>query len=165
MAPEEVLARLRDWPAPLAFTPLGQDGFLAADFAGRFETVARAVRGVRGAIAAVRGDDRPVTDGPPDSAAGRLAAAASAVLSADSPFARAFGLRRPVAQGPMTRVSDTPGFARAVADDGALPFLALALADRAEQVQTVPGEPRTPGPVKLADGVLDTFVRQAPRLK
>ena len=40
-----------------------------------------------------------------------------------------------------------------------------ALADRAEQVQTVPGEPRTPGPVKLADGVLDTFVRQAPRLK
>ncbi|MBU3871180.1 nitronate monooxygenase, partial [Streptomyces sp. 4503] len=39
--------------------------------------------------------------------------------------------RLPVAQGPMTRVSDEPAFAAAVAADGALPFLALALADAA----------------------------------
>ncbi|SFQ69834.1 Acyl transferase domain-containing protein [Amycolatopsis arida] len=32
-----------------------------------------------------------------------------------------------VAQGPMTRVSDQPAFAAAVADEGGLPFLALAL--------------------------------------
>ncbi|PWK85432.1 acyl transferase domain-containing protein [Lentzea atacamensis] len=37
------------------------------------------------------------------------------------------GLRYPIAQGPMTRVSDQPAFAAAVAEGGALPFLALAL--------------------------------------
>ncbi|WP_225827638.1 type I polyketide synthase [Streptomyces naphthomycinicus] len=44
-------------------------------------------------------------------------------------MSRALGTRLPVAQGPMTRVSDQAGFAAAVAEDGALPFLALALAD------------------------------------
>ena len=37
------------------------------------------------------------------------------------------GTRYPILQGPMTRVSDVPGFAQAVAQNGALPFLALAL--------------------------------------
>ncbi|MFI5686990.1 SDR family oxidoreductase [Streptomyces sp. NPDC051636] len=45
-----------------------------------------------------------------------------------SPMSRALGTRLPVAQGPMTRVSDQAGFAAAVAGEGALPFLALALA-------------------------------------
>ncbi|TVZ77482.1 type I polyketide synthase [Streptomyces sp. BK340] len=53
---------------------------------------------------------------------------ASALLPG-SPMSRALGTRLPVAQGPMTRVSDQAGFAAAVAADGALPFLALALAD------------------------------------
>lgn len=44
-----------------------------------------------------------------------------------SPFAQAWGVRLPIFQGPMTRVSDTPAFAAAVAHAGALPFLALAL--------------------------------------
>ncbi|MBO0697990.1 MAG: nitronate monooxygenase, partial [Zavarzinella sp.] len=48
-------------------------------------------------------------------------------FAADAPLARANGTRYPVLQGPMTRVSDTPAFAAAVADNGALPFLALAL--------------------------------------
>ncbi|MER7188122.1 beta-ketoacyl synthase N-terminal-like domain-containing protein, partial [Streptomyces hyaluromycini] len=48
---------------------------------------------------------------------------------ATSAMSRALGTRLPVAQGPMTRVSDRAAFAAAVADDGALPFLALALAD------------------------------------
>ncbi|MGZ3146221.1 beta-ketoacyl synthase N-terminal-like domain-containing protein [Lentzea chajnantorensis] len=43
------------------------------------------------------------------------------------------GLRYPIAQGPMTRVSDQPAFAAAVAEGGALPFLALALME-GEQV-------------------------------
>ncbi|MEU1404434.1 SDR family NAD(P)-dependent oxidoreductase [Streptomyces sp. NPDC005728] len=50
-------------------------------------------------------------------------------LRAGSPMSRALGTRLPVAQGPMTRVSDQAAFAAAVAEDGALPFLALALAD------------------------------------
>ncbi|MCP2244086.1 type I polyketide synthase [Lentzea aerocolonigenes] len=41
------------------------------------------------------------------------------------------GLRYPIAQGPMTRVSDQPAFAAAVAEGGALPFLALALMEGA----------------------------------
>ncbi len=42
-------------------------------------------------------------------------------------LAQAHGTRYPILQGPMTRVSDTTAFATAVADNGALPFLALAL--------------------------------------
>ena len=49
-------------------------------------------------------------------------------LRAGGPFCdRVPGLRYPIAQGPMTRVSDQPAFAQAVAEGGALPFLALAL--------------------------------------
>ncbi|MFF7754292.1 SDR family NAD(P)-dependent oxidoreductase [Streptomyces sp. NPDC007971] len=69
----------------------------------------------------------PVGDGPPESAdegPGRA-------LRPGSVMSRALGTRIPVAQGPMTRVSDQAAFAAAVAEDGALPFLALALADGA----------------------------------
>ncbi|WBO67712.1 type I polyketide synthase [Streptomyces camelliae] len=55
--------------------------------------------------------------------------AAVAALRPGSAMSRALGTRLPVAQGPMTRVSDQAGFAAAVAEGGALPFLALALAD------------------------------------
>ncbi|WP_231114754.1 type I polyketide synthase [Lentzea aerocolonigenes] len=49
-------------------------------------------------------------------------------IRAAGPFCdRVEGLRYPIAQGPMTRVSDQPAFAQAVAEGGALPFLALAL--------------------------------------
>ncbi|WP_189611975.1 type I polyketide synthase [Saccharospirillum salsuginis] len=49
------------------------------------------------------------------------------VFHEDSPFAREYGLNFPILQGPMTRVSDVPGFAGAVADGGALPSIALAV--------------------------------------
>ncbi|MBK1647697.1 type I polyketide synthase [Rhabdochromatium marinum] len=48
-------------------------------------------------------------------------------LRADAPLARSHGTRYPIVQGPMTRVSDCPAFAAAVAAAGALPMLALAL--------------------------------------
>src|SRR5262249_40380948 len=54
-------------------------------------------------------------------------------LAEGSPLASAHGTRFPIVQGPMTRVSDRAEFARAVAEGGALPFLALALM-RAEEV-------------------------------
>ncbi|MFR9728569.1 beta-N-acetylhexosaminidase family protein [Saccharopolyspora sp. MS10] len=51
---------------------------------------------------------------------------------------------------------------QAVADER---FAAAAdLADRAGQIRTIPGETRPEGPVRLADGVLDVFIRQAPQL-
>ncbi|MEU1094295.1 SDR family NAD(P)-dependent oxidoreductase [Streptomyces sp. NPDC005877] len=92
--------------------PVGQDGFLAAVFADRWGTVAGAVRGVREAILAAATDP-----------------AAARTLAAGSPLARALGTRLPVVQGPMTRVSDRAAFAAAVAREGALPMLALALSD------------------------------------
>ncbi|TQJ57079.1 type I polyketide synthase [Streptomyces sp. SLBN-115] len=94
--------------------PVGQDGFLAARFAERWGDVRRTLRAVRDAV----------LDAVRDDTAGRA-------LRAGSPMSRALGTRLPVAQGPMTRVSDGAPFAAAVAADGALPFLALALADGA----------------------------------
>ncbi|MEO3926894.1 SDR family oxidoreductase [Micromonosporaceae bacterium B7E4] len=91
--------------------PVGQDGWLAAVFRERWRSTAAAVRGIRAEI------DDAVTDDAP----GEL-------LAPGAPLARALGVRIPVAQGPMTRVSDVAAFAAAVAGDGALPFIALALA-------------------------------------
>lgn len=48
-------------------------------------------------------------------------------LAAHNALARTLGTHYPIAQGPMTRVSDVPAFAAAVADAGALPFVALSL--------------------------------------
>src|SRR5579883_231888 len=48
-------------------------------------------------------------------------------LAPDGPLAQTHGTHYPILQGPMTRVSDTAAFARAIAENGALPFLALAL--------------------------------------
>ncbi|MEZ0089149.1 SDR family oxidoreductase [Streptacidiphilus sp. EB129] len=109
-----VLARRTgpDRPTPLT---VGQDGFLAERFATRWGTVGRAVRGVREAV----------SDGLRTAA---QRGAAAALLGPEAPLSRSLGTELPVAQGPMTRVSDQPGFAAAVAAAGALPFVALALA-------------------------------------
>ncbi|MEU7041740.1 SDR family NAD(P)-dependent oxidoreductase [Streptomyces varsoviensis] len=101
------------------FLPVGQDAFLAASFARSRPTVAEAVRGVMTAIADTARDDAP-----------------AAALGPHSPGARALGTHLPIVQGPMTRVSDGPEFAAAVAEGGALPFLALALSD-AEQTRAM----------------------------
>ncbi|MGW2648512.1 SDR family oxidoreductase [Streptomyces sp. NPDC001393] len=101
--------------------PVGQDGFLAARFAERFGDVRRSVREVSAAMLGAA--DGGAADG------GAADGGAAAALRPGSAMSRALGTRLPVAQGPMTRVSDQPGFAAAVATDGALPFLALALAD------------------------------------
>ncbi|MFD7657786.1 beta-ketoacyl synthase N-terminal-like domain-containing protein, partial [Actinosynnema sp. NPDC059797] len=92
------------------FLPVGQDVALATVFARRWRTPGAAVRAVRDAVLAALADD-----------------AAPAVLGPGSTGARHLGTALPVAQGPMTRVSDRPGFAAAVASAGGLPFLALAL--------------------------------------
>ncbi|MDT3442965.1 MULTISPECIES: type I polyketide synthase [unclassified Pseudofrankia] len=115
---EAVAARLGGQDPGRQLLPVGQDAFLAQLFANRFGTTARAVQAIRAALRASTGSAE--------------LAAAESVLATDSPLCASWGTTRPVAQGPMTRVSDQAGFARRVAVDGALPFLALALAD-AEQ--------------------------------
>ena len=90
--------------------PIGQDGALASDLARRYKTVGGVVQAVEASI------ETSI------SAANTLPS-----LSEGSAFARSVGTRYPILQGPMTRVSDHPAFAKAVSNGGGLPFLALAL--------------------------------------
>ena len=106
------IAGPRDPDEDTTLLPVGQDGQLAATFAARWRDTASAVRGIRSAILETAADD-----------------VAGHALAPGAPLASALGVRVPVAQGPMTRVSDQAGFAAAVAEDGAMPFIALALAD------------------------------------
>ncbi|RYJ29980.1 modular polyketide synthase [Streptomyces sp. L-9-10] len=117
--PAEFAARVGSDDLRTQFLPVGQDAFLAASFARRWKSVGDAVRGVRAAISAAVEDDLP-----------------AAALAAGSAGARALGTEFPIAQGPMTRVSDEPAFAAAVAAGGGLPFLALALAN-ADRTRTM----------------------------
>ncbi|MGQ0777301.1 MAG: SDR family NAD(P)-dependent oxidoreductase [Pseudonocardiales bacterium] len=114
---------LRRGPAQLL--PIGQDAWLAKRFAERFGTAGRAVRAVRESILdTVR--DEGATD----------------VLCAGAALSRALGTVLPIAQGPMTRVSDQAGFAAVVAEHGAMPFVALALANR-DQTRALLDQTRT----------------------
>nr|MBV6629056.1 SDR family NAD(P)-dependent oxidoreductase [Oceanococcus sp. HetDA_MAG_MS8] len=63
-------------------------------------------------------------------------AAKQQALAEGAPLARSQGTTYPLVQGPMTRVSDSPAFAQAVAEAGAMPFLALALM-RGPQVEAM----------------------------
>jgi NAD(P)H-dependent flavin oxidoreductase YrpB (nitropropane dioxygenase family) len=106
----EVQARV-GWESPERHVLLlGQDAAFAASLAERFHTVGGVLEGVREAI------DTHVR-----------AARTGKPLDAAAALACAHGTRYPIVQGPMTRVSDRASFAAAVAADGALPFLALAL--------------------------------------
>ncbi|MBM7859013.1 type I polyketide synthase [Lentzea nigeriaca] len=92
---------------------IGQEGAFAEFNRVSFGTVGGVVGAIRRAIrdnVALAGEHRSIRVG--------------------GPFCeRVPGLRYPIAQGPMTRVSDQPAFAAAVAEGGALPFLALALTE------------------------------------
>jgi len=114
-----------DWRSPDAcLLAVGQDVALAAPLARRFPTVGRLLQGLR---AALREHVRVARDLSP--------------WQAGAPLARAHGTRYPLVQGPMTRVSDQADFAAAVAANGALPFLALALM-RQEEVRALLAETR-----------------------
>ncbi len=90
--------------------PIGQEAAFAASLARRHVTTGGIVRAVEAAI------DRGIE-----------LARMHRPLAPGSPLAEAHGTAYPIVQGPMTRVSDTAGFAAAVADGGGLPFLALAM--------------------------------------
>lgn len=119
--------RVYDRPGPLQGQGLriGQDGAFAKAFMGRFPRISDLVRGLEREIDAHRGQ-----------------AFAMKPLGPNSPFAAEHGVRYPIAQGPMTRVSDLASFAVAVADGGALPFLALSLV-RGEALDTMLHETAT----------------------
>src|SRR5579884_2626670 len=89
---------------------LGQDAAFGPRLVGTRGTVGDVLQRLRGALEAHL------------DAARRLQP-----LAEGAGVASAHGTRYPIVQGPMTRVSDSPAFAAAVAEAGALPFLALAL--------------------------------------
>jgi acyl transferase domain-containing protein/NAD(P)H-dependent flavin oxidoreductase YrpB (nitropropane dioxygenase family)/NAD(P)-dependent dehydrogenase (short-subunit alcohol dehydrogenase family) len=95
--------------------PLGQDACFARSIAERHTTTRAFVRSLaRSVEGAIR------------------QAKAIPMLTEGSAMARAGGTRFALAQGPMTRVSDRAEFIDAVAENGAMPFLALSLM-KAEQ--------------------------------
>lgn len=93
-----------------SYIPMGQDISLATDLYEEFRTLKKLAFGLKEAMH------------------GHLKQAkALKVIDQNNPLAQELGLKYPIAQGPMTRVSDVPGFANAVAEAGALPFVALSL--------------------------------------
>ncbi|MGH3439346.1 MAG: beta-ketoacyl synthase N-terminal-like domain-containing protein, partial [Sciscionella sp.] len=121
MTEAEVAAALGGRDLATQLLPLGQDAFLATRFSEKYGTAARSIGAVR----------RAITD--------TVRAGSLSLLAPGAPLARALGTELPVAQGPMTRVSDQAGFAASVAEHGALPFIALALAS-GEQTRTLLAE-------------------------
>ncbi|MCS0494083.1 SDR family NAD(P)-dependent oxidoreductase [Ancylobacter sp. MQZ15Z-1] len=111
------------WDDPMGeVMPLGQGVAFAESFARRYATVGRLGHALMA------------------EAAGRGAAAAKArPFGPGAGVAGSHGTDYPIVQGPMTRVSDTAGFAQAVAEGGGLPMLALALM-RPEQVDALLAE-------------------------
>jgi acyl transferase domain-containing protein/NAD(P)H-dependent flavin oxidoreductase YrpB (nitropropane dioxygenase family)/NAD(P)-dependent dehydrogenase (short-subunit alcohol dehydrogenase family) len=102
-------------PPSSTLWPLGQTASWAAWTRDRYSSIGHLVSAVlEGSLQQVR------------------SAARCRPLAPDSSLARRHGTRFPIVQGPMSRVSDRPLFARAVADNGALPMVALALSQEAE---------------------------------
>ena len=96
--------------------PIGQGIGTAAIYRTRFKRIGRLIQALRkSSFDALR------------------LAAELGHLAEGSALAQSHGTRYPLAQGPMTRVSDSPAFAASVTENGALPFLALALM-RGDQV-------------------------------
>ncbi|MDT7717428.1 MAG: hypothetical protein QOH09_3420 [Pseudonocardiales bacterium] len=120
-----VTARLGANDLRTQLLPIGQDAWLAKRFADHFGTAGRAVRAVQESII-----DTLRYEGVADG------------LRAGAALSRALGIVLPIAQGPMTRVSDQAGFAAAVAEHGAMPFVALALATR-DQTHALLNQTRT----------------------
>ena len=94
----------------LHYLPMGQDIALAQDLAAQYKKLPRLSFALREAMH------------------GHLKQAkALNSLGKNSALAASLRIPYPIAQGPMTRVSDVPAFAAAVANAGALPFVALSL--------------------------------------
>jgi len=89
---------------------LGQDVSFASSLARRFVTVAGVLKAIQSAI---------------DSHC--RAASKQHLLSEGSELAQSHHTRYPIVQGPMAQISDTPAFIHRVAEEGALPFVALAM--------------------------------------
>jgi NAD(P)H-dependent flavin oxidoreductase YrpB (nitropropane dioxygenase family) len=107
---KSLIPYFKDWNLEASYLPLGQDVALSIDLAVRYKKLDSLVFGINEAIH------------------GHLKQAKSLnVISEGNALAADLNITYPIAQGPMTRVSDVAPFANAVAEAGALPFIALSL--------------------------------------
>lgn len=124
--------------------PMGQAAAFAPLFGQRYQSLGRLIRALI-----------------EQSRATVAQAARTEVLGRGQGVAAAHGTEWPIVQGPMTRVSDTAEFAKAVGEGGALPMIALALmrpaqADTllAEVAQKLAGRPWGVGLLGFAPSAL-----------
>ncbi|MCS3532936.1 type I polyketide synthase [Chryseobacterium sp. JUb7] len=107
---EKLTEYFTDLDISKSYIPMGQDISLAIDLYEDFKNLKKLVFGFKEAMY------------------GHLRQAkAIQIIDQENILAKDLGLKYPIAQGPMTRVSDVPAFANAVAEAGALPFVALSL--------------------------------------
>ncbi|WEK70392.1 MAG: SDR family NAD(P)-dependent oxidoreductase [Candidatus Chryseobacterium colombiense] len=107
---EELTEYFTDLDVSKSYIPMGQDISLAIDLYEDFKNLKKLVFGFKEAMY------------------GHLKQAkALQIIDQENILAKDLNLKYPIAQGPMTRVSDVPAFANAVAESGALPFVALSL--------------------------------------
>ena len=106
----DLLKRVGPLEVDKGYIPMGQDISLSTDMVRRYKKLDRLVFALR------------------EAAHGSLKQAkVSLALAPGNALAAGLNIKYPIAQGPMTRVSDVPAFARSVAEAGGLPFVALSL--------------------------------------
>ncbi|MBX3411467.1 MAG: SDR family NAD(P)-dependent oxidoreductase [Pirellulales bacterium] len=116
---------------------IGQDAALAVSWSREVQSIGQALRMLR------RDLRKSVT-----------AARRQSAVRPGNPLAESHGTEFPVVQGPMTRVSDVPEFAQAVAEAGGLPFLALALMSPEQVRKLLEATRDLLGPLPWGVGVL-----------
>ncbi|MGW5718170.1 SDR family NAD(P)-dependent oxidoreductase [Amycolatopsis sp. NPDC003865] len=109
------------------------DFVLLQQLLGRFDVpVWGRVAGPRTAVGALAGGAAGVLlESTVEADVRRVVGAEVPAVTKPDRLCRTLGSALPVVQGPMTRVSDQPGFAAAVAGAGGFPFVAVATADGA----------------------------------
>ncbi|MBB6107928.1 polyketide-type polyunsaturated fatty acid synthase PfaA [Mucilaginibacter lappiensis] len=93
-----------------SYIPMGQDIALATDLVNRYKKLDKLVFGIKEAMYGHLNQARALN-----------------VIRPNNALAKDLNITYPIAQGPMTRVSDVAPFADAVAEAGALSFIALSL--------------------------------------
>lgn len=99
-----------DFDLEKSLLPMGQDIALATDLETRYKKLNKLVFGIEEAVYGHLNQAKSIN-----------------VIRAGNDLATELNITYPIAQGPMTRVSDVAPFANAVAEAGALPFIALSL--------------------------------------
>ncbi|MDN5285186.1 MAG: erythronolide synthase [Mucilaginibacter sp.] len=133
----DLKAYFNDLELEKSYIPMGQDIALATDLVNRYKKLNKLIFGINEAIY------------------GHLNQAKSLnVISPGNALAKDLNITYPIAQGPMTRVSDVAPFADAVAEAGALSFIALSLLKGARAKEVIDVTKKLAGTKTWGVGIL-----------